>query len=234
MEHIAGRSLDEIPEPTTGQGLSRGEVVRVGLQLLSAVEYLAEQGILHLDIKPSNIMLNPRGEVVLVDLGTASQALDATHDSEAFFGTPKWAAPERPAGHPGDERSETYSVALVMCELLGLRAPAQMTRRRSCQTMRPCRAAWSSSFAARCNAIPQIASHPPPRCATRSGSLRSTSRVASADRLAVSGPGLGHRHLERPPKSATGYVAINAGCTILSCSTHHGATKTRARWERSL
>jgi WD40 repeat protein/tetratricopeptide (TPR) repeat protein len=96
-------------------------VARIGIQVAEALEYANRQGILHRDVKPSNLLLDSRGNVWVADFGLAktSDADDLTHTGD-ILGTIRYMAPERFAGH-GDARSDVYSLGLTLYELIALR-----------------------------------------------------------------------------------------------------------------
>ena len=83
MEYLAGGSLEE--KVKSGGALPESEVRRIVSQLGGALSYVHGQKILHLDIKPSNIMIDDEGDVVLIDFGISKQYDDArsTHSTYA-------------------------------------------------------------------------------------------------------------------------------------------------------
>ncbi len=96
-------------------------VARIGLQVAEALEYANRQGVLHRDVKPSNLLLDPRGNVWVADFGLAkaADAEDITHSGD-IVGTVRYMAPERFAGRC-DARSDVYALGLTLYELLALR-----------------------------------------------------------------------------------------------------------------
>jgi ligand-binding sensor domain-containing protein len=108
----------------TGQ-LALTEIDRIFSQLADALEYAHENGVIHRDIKPSNAMLDKRGEVFLTDFGIAkmlegSAGLTATG---AITGTPAYMSPEQAQGQKVDQRSDIYSLGVVLFEMLTRRVP---------------------------------------------------------------------------------------------------------------
>ena len=102
--------------------LSVVETVAHGVRIASALETLRRQGILHRDVKPSNIMLNAYGLPVLIDFGTALVRGDQP-ETEPDISLP-WAAPEIIAGSSaGSPSSDVYSLAATLYTLLTGRPP---------------------------------------------------------------------------------------------------------------
>ncbi len=96
-------------------------VARIGIQVAEALEYANRQGILHRDVKPSNLLLDNHGNVWVADFGLAktAEADDLTHTGD-ILGTIRYMAPERFSGHC-DARSDVYSLGLTLYELVSLR-----------------------------------------------------------------------------------------------------------------
>jgi tetratricopeptide (TPR) repeat protein/tRNA A-37 threonylcarbamoyl transferase component Bud32 len=99
--------------------LPEAEVLRWFEQVLSAVEYLHEHGVIHRDIKPGNIKLTPQGRIVLVDFGIAKrhQAGVPTMIGAQGAGTQGCAPPEQYRGGT-DQRSDIYSLGATLYALL--------------------------------------------------------------------------------------------------------------------
>jgi serine/threonine protein kinase len=96
-------------------------VAHIGVQAAEALEYAAGQGVLHRDVKPSNLLLDVWGNVWLADFGLA-KAADTPNLTRtgALLGTLRYMAPERFRGH-ADVRSDVYALGLTLYELLALR-----------------------------------------------------------------------------------------------------------------
>jgi serine/threonine protein kinase/uncharacterized protein HemY len=96
-------------------------VARIGLQAADALSYAHSQGVLHRDVKPSNLLLDTSGTVWLTDFGLAKaegmEDLTATGD---VVGTLRYMAPERLNGR-ADERSDVYGLGITLYEMLTLR-----------------------------------------------------------------------------------------------------------------
>jgi len=139
MDLLEGMPLHEYLRVIHGQGLLLPLHIVVGIvrSLASALDYAHESGVLHLDVKPSNIVLEsdimpvdpsrlipPDLKAVLTDFGLARMAdvmVQAT--AEMFMGTPAYVSPEQIRGDSADLRSDIYSFGVVIYELLEGQAP---------------------------------------------------------------------------------------------------------------
>ncbi len=106
---------------TLAERLAHGEVeprkaAAIVRQLASALGALHSHGVLHLDLKPANIMIGPDGRVRLIDFGIAD-LIGNTRDQ--ILGTPGYASPEVRAGHAPTRATDVYGLALIARELLG-------------------------------------------------------------------------------------------------------------------
>ena len=125
MQYIPGKDLEQllVERKTQGQGVFlTSQVLRWADQLLDALEYLHSQKppIIHRDIKPQNLKLTPRGEVILLDFGLAKGIV--THQSQASQSirgyTPNYASLEQIRGTGTDARSDIYSIGATIYHLL--------------------------------------------------------------------------------------------------------------------
>jgi len=122
MELITGMSLKEVL--AAAGRLTVGEALAVMGQVLRALEAVHRAGIVHRDLKPGNIMLDASGRVVLMDFGLARRAerQDLTV-AGAVLGTPEYMSPEQARGEKADERSDLYSVGVMLYEALAGHPP---------------------------------------------------------------------------------------------------------------
>ena len=125
--------LEYVEGETLRTALERGpldvrEGVTLGAAIAGALAEAHRAGVLHLDLKPENVMRGARGIRVL-DFGIAGLlAADGSDDTEApAFGTPGYTAPERTAGDPPTAAADIYSLGVVLSELLGT-PPAPVPR----------------------------------------------------------------------------------------------------------
>jgi serine/threonine protein kinase len=91
----------------------------------SALDYAHGRGLVHRDVKPSNVLVTEHGRVVLGDFGVARMLEEASGrtQAEAMFGTPPYMSPEQAAGKPAEPASDLYSLGIVAYELLTGRVP---------------------------------------------------------------------------------------------------------------
>src|ERR1043166_7733464 len=122
MQYIAGQDLSEMLAAQNGP-FPESEVTRWADQLCDALDYLHTQDpqIIHRDIKPQNLKLTARGQIVLLDFGLAKGSagqLTAVTTSASIFGyTPNYAPLEQVQGMGTDARSDIYSLASTLFHL---------------------------------------------------------------------------------------------------------------------
>src|SRR5437867_4052327 len=125
MEYVEGTSLKQLigtrgplPVPVT---------LTIGKQLCRALEVAHEQGVIHRDIKPQNIVVDPTGFLKVMDFGIARLATPATGkgltQEGMSIGTPDYMSPEQLSGLELDARSDLYSAGVVLFECLTARVP---------------------------------------------------------------------------------------------------------------
>ncbi len=126
MEYINGETLKSRMQnlESSGAWISLDDATRVILAVGSALKYAHERGMVHRDVKPANVMITIDGQVILTDFGIAKivSASNLTA-SGAMVGTPSYMAPEQGMGQPGDERSDIYSLGVMLYQLVLGRLP---------------------------------------------------------------------------------------------------------------
>ncbi len=132
MAFVEGESLaDRIAREGA---LPEGQVVELGRQLLDALAYCHESGVIHRDIKPQNVVITPRGSAVLVDFGLV-KLWDPTDPQTKTvmrgMGTPEYAPPEQwgSLGYHTDPRSDLYSLGATLYHALAGQAPPSASDR---------------------------------------------------------------------------------------------------------
>ena len=108
--------LTPFPDWAQTHPMSEADVIRLGLDLCTALDYCEKAGIVHRDIKPSNIFVSPMGNFKLGDFGVARR-LDRTSGIYSSKGTFPYMAPEVFHGQPYDHRADIYSLGLVLHRL---------------------------------------------------------------------------------------------------------------------
>ena len=123
MEYVEGRSLRD----WLGKGpVPAEEVARLGAALARAVHALHLQEVVHLDLKPSNVIFRPDGEAVLIDFGLAHHAHFPDLLAEEFrhpMGSGPYISPEQVLGVRRDPRSDVFALGAILYELVTGRYP---------------------------------------------------------------------------------------------------------------
>jgi eukaryotic-like serine/threonine-protein kinase len=113
MQRLEGRTLAEhirISSP-----LSHVAVIDIGVQLLAALAYLHETGLVHRDVKPSNVMIAPDGHATLLDFGIARDQDSRLTITGATVGTPEYMAPEQARdARLASTRSDLYAAGATL------------------------------------------------------------------------------------------------------------------------
>jgi WD40 repeat protein/serine/threonine protein kinase len=126
MEFIEGPTLKtELDERKAQEReFNLDEVVHILSALAGAIDYAHGRNMVHRDLKPANIMFTAEGQVLLTDFGLA-RMIGSTHQSisGSMAGTPAYMAPEQCQGESGDARSDLYSLALILYEMVTGRQP---------------------------------------------------------------------------------------------------------------
>ncbi len=92
-------------------------------QLLDALAYAHEAGVIHRDIKPANLLIAPRGECKIADFGIAQLDTGRLTQIGVMIGTPAYMSPEQYTGAPIDARSDLFSAGVVLYEMLTGKCP---------------------------------------------------------------------------------------------------------------
>jgi len=121
MEYVDGVELKD--QLQAGKKFSFVAVLDVITQILEALAYAHENGVVHRDIKPANIMLMDNGRVKVSDFGVARLDNSDLTSTGMMVGTPNYMSPEGMHGFQVDNRSDLYSVGILLFELLTKQRP---------------------------------------------------------------------------------------------------------------
>ena len=126
MEYLPGASLRGAMAP--GQPWPIRQAAAVADAIAQALIFIHDQGILHLDLKPENVLCGDHGAIKITDFGLALPRVDARTLSALGLaqGTIDYCSPEQCHGLPLDQRSDVFSLAVVAYELLTGRLPGRV------------------------------------------------------------------------------------------------------------
>lgn len=123
QEYVEGPSLSRLLKER-GR-LTPEEVVSILKQLADALDYAHTQGVVHRDIKPDNILVEPSGRAVLTDFGVARLAASDLTRTGEVLGTPHFMSPEQVTGEAVDGRSDLFSLGVVLYLMVSGQRPFQ-------------------------------------------------------------------------------------------------------------
>src|SRR5439155_2157597 len=126
MEYIQGKELKDHFDAK--EQFDLGTIFRLMTQLLDALDFAHEAGVIHRDIKPANVMLDAGGHVKLADFGVARVTESDGEQAEltragAIVGTPSYMSPEQIQGQAIDRRTDIFSAGIVFYQLLTGKKP---------------------------------------------------------------------------------------------------------------
>lgn len=131
MPFISGGTLDQWLKRHAGP-LDLGQASRAVQHIAAALDYAHAKGVVHLDLKPANMLLHPDGRLLLADFGLAHLMEEGVVEGSTSlqFGTPSYMAPEHIAGEPGPA-SDIYALGIILYQLLTGQLPFQGTHPRA-------------------------------------------------------------------------------------------------------
>jgi len=121
MQYIEGPSLQKMI--TSGDKFTPQEVIQLMNHLCDALEYAHQEKIVHRDIKPANILIDKTGKPFIVDFGVARVETSTLTQTGATIGTPSYMSPEQIMGEKADNRSDIFSLGVILYELLAGKKP---------------------------------------------------------------------------------------------------------------
>ncbi len=119
MEYIPGRDLEKVLQQrkSAGEQLPVSEILRIGRSVADALDYAHQNGVIHRDVKPANVILADDGRVVLTDFGLAMDLSQGTMGE--VFGSPHYIAPEQArSSSQAVPQSDIYSLGVMCYEML--------------------------------------------------------------------------------------------------------------------
>jgi tetratricopeptide (TPR) repeat protein/predicted Ser/Thr protein kinase len=122
MEYIEGENLQAVLRQK--KKLAPAEAANILAQVCRALEAAHNEGVIHRDLKPQNIMLDKTGRAYVMDFGIARSMLGAgMTQTGALIGTPDYMSPEQAKGQTLDARSDLFSIGIIFYEMLSGQVP---------------------------------------------------------------------------------------------------------------
>jgi serine/threonine-protein kinase len=124
MEFLEGQTLEQLLHHV--KPLPEHDALRMMSQICDGIGYLHANGVVHRDLKPTNVMLCSDGSLRIMDFGIAKAAAARRLTFGSFsptMGTPDYMAPEQVKGQRGDERTDVYSLGAILYEMVTGRLP---------------------------------------------------------------------------------------------------------------
>lgn len=127
MEYVPGRTLEEVLEARQGKPVNERQALAWALQICRTMHFLSIQNppVVFRDLKPSNIMVDGRGKVKLIDFGIARFFKEDKKEDTYVYGTPGYAAPEQYGTGQTDVRSDIFSLGATLHHCVTGRNPAE-------------------------------------------------------------------------------------------------------------
>jgi serine/threonine-protein kinase len=125
MEFVRGYTLNELLDEAPNRQMPTRAAIGIARQICRGLQAAHEQGIIHRDIKPQNVLIDAKGEVKLMDFGIArmAEASEGMTQAGLIVGTPHYMSPEQVQGKLLDPRTDVYSMGVMLYELLVGRRP---------------------------------------------------------------------------------------------------------------
>lgn len=122
MRFIEGQTLKDV---LSDKRLGTKQILDILRPVADALGYAHSRGVLHRDVKPSNVLIDTEGNVYLADFGLArlGHSGESTLSQEMIIGSPQYISPEQGRGEQADDRSDIYSLGVVVYEMFTGRVP---------------------------------------------------------------------------------------------------------------
>jgi len=122
MEYVSGEDMKSFLRRTAP--LSTGRAISIGKQICEGLAEAHRLGVVHRDLKPGNIMIDKEGNVRIMDFGIARSLKEkGITDADMMIGTPEYMSPEQVEGEDIDQRSDIYSLGVVLYEMATGKVP---------------------------------------------------------------------------------------------------------------
>ncbi len=121
MEYLEGRSLKQLIREEAP--LDPLRTIDITMQILKAARFAHRRGVIHRDLKPHNVIIDDSDGAKVTDFGIARAGASDMTETGSIMGTAQYLSPEQAQGHAVSERSDLYSVGVVMYEMLTARVP---------------------------------------------------------------------------------------------------------------
>jgi serine/threonine-protein kinase len=129
MEFVRGYTLSELLDEAEHRQMPMRAAGGITRQICRGLQAAHEQGIIHRDIKPQNVLVDAKGEAKLMDFGIARMAetMEGVTQQGLIVGTPHYMSPEQVQGKQLDARSDVYSLGVMIYEMLVGNRPFEST-----------------------------------------------------------------------------------------------------------
>ena len=119
MEYVEGASLKDLIE----RGLEVGEAVEITRQVLAGAQFAHDNGVVHRDLKPGNVLVDSEGRARVTDFGIARAGASEITQTGSVLGTAHYLSPEQAQGLEVKESSDVYSTGVILYEALTGKVP---------------------------------------------------------------------------------------------------------------